>query len=151
MLKNYEKYKVISAIMNHLDKSEDKKKTKILHLDCGSGELVEKLNEAGFEKVYGSDKDKEALTSARSRFNGKKNARFKVQDIEAKSIRKINPDLTIGFETSPIAFIPAGTKVILVTVFPNWEKACSELAPFIANGATTIQHGPYFVTYGTKK
>ena len=151
-LSNLSEFKITDSIFNNLSKSADKENSKIVVAKCGDGSLNQFLANSGFKKVYGVDDDSEALTAARKRFKGKANQRFKSIDLsDSEAFKALAADVIICLDESILPAIPKGTRVVCITTkYESWPQACEGLAPYIAAGASTKQHGDKFLTFGMK-
>ena len=148
-MKDLSEHGVTAAIIKHL-KSTMGKTDGVLEVGCGTGEFAAILKDAGISKYHGSDGSAEKIKAAKKRVQGY-GKRFHVADPKTEAAYKFKRDVLVLLNGVDFANISKGQRLVLVTrEASSWGDACSLLSPYFVKGATTIQHGPFFVTYGTR-
>lgn len=142
---------VIDGIINYLKDHSDKEKDGILHLDCGSGEVAKALLNAGHTRYHGTTSNADHLKEAKKLVPEFKTRFHKMETPLSADVLKYKHDIILATGSINYGAIPSGQRLIVVTKEKTYEKVCLLLTPLFQVGASTVQHGDYFVTYGIRR
>lgn len=148
--KDLQDNEVIDGILNYLENNADKDKDGILHLACGDGSFAKVLFDAGFKRYHGTTSNATEMAAAKKLVPGFKTRFHKMTKPLSSDALKHKHDIILTLGSIDFGAIPAGQKLIIVTKEENYDKVCMKLTPLFKPGASTIQHGDYFVTYGVR-
>ena len=149
MFKQIIQFGIANAIINHLLSAPAGLKTKILEIGA-TGDFAKLLVDAGFVNYHGTVRDKSAMTALKKTFKGS-TAKFTNVSSTDPAAFDVDHDVVVCLHGTPYETTPAGTKMIVLTSgFADHGSLCLALTGLFVDGATTIQHGNLFVTYGTR-
>ena len=142
---------VVEGIINYLNQNTDKEKEGILHLDCGSGEFAKELHDSGFSRYHGTSANAGDIKAAKKLVPKFKTRFHKLSQPLGSDALKHKHDIILTTGSVDFEAIPSNQRLIVVTKDSSYSKVCIKLTPLFRIGATTVQHGDYFVTYGFRK
>lgn len=140
---------IANAIINHLKSTPAGLKTKILEIGA-TGEFGRLLVDCGFVNYTGAVNNKSAIAGLKKTFKAS-TAKFTNVSNTDPAVFEIDHDVVVCLAGTPYETTPSGTKMIVLTSgFADHGSLCLALTGLFVDGATTIQHGNLFVTYGTR-